>query len=463
MNIQTLERQETIQKITLLFLSVLGVGALSVLYPKTGAYIFASVVVLAAFIIVPWFGYLVSLALLPCNSLIFTYQIWPSLSVEFQAFFITTLLTIPGWLIHETMKNRNRQPGYQPNAVNTLSAFFMLWSVIAILWSLNLQWGLAILLELFAGMVILFITQSLVTTKKKVVRQLMFLMGVAVILCFLTYISKWYYGAVSIDLIDGLKLLTVFFNEDGRPAGFNGVNHAATIFDLFIFFGISLAILSKGITRILTVIVISMLLTCVVITGSKGAFGSLIIALFFLNAVLPNIKGKRFFFFLVICTGIVAAYILGTVVLTGKIGSSRVAAVGTTFSVSTRFEWWAQGFAQLFNSYGVGLGTGGLSAVIAPYFAHNLFLSVVFDLGIVGTVIFVLLMLCLGAAFYNTLKICRDPELEGVLYCMIAAFIMLFINGLVQGDYYNRILWLMIGFDITVMKIIYSGSRLKQL
>lgn len=389
MNSQILAGQETRQKMISILLSVVLVSAVSVLYPDEGAFLFIAAMVILAFFLNPRVGFFASLAILPCNNLLFIYQPWPSFSVELQVFFLTTLLTLPGWLLRQAAMKKNTASGYQAASVNTLSVLFMLWSVVAILWSLNVQWGTAILLELFAGIILLFLMQGLVTTRKQVLQLLTFLMAVAFILCILVYSSKWFYGVTSITLEENLKMLLIFFNEDGRPAGFNGSNYAATILNLFIFFGISLLILSKNrITRLLTAAVIFMLITSVVLTGSKGAFGSLIIALFFLDLVLPNIKRKRFFFFVLICTVIVGAFILGTVVLTGKVGSSRVVAVGTTFSVSTRFEWWGQGFAQLFNSYGLGLGTGGLSAVIAPYFAHNLFLSVIFDLGIVGTILF---------------------------------------------------------------------------
>ena len=198
-------------------------------------------------------------------------------------------------------------------------------------------------------------------------------------------------------------------------------------------------------------------------TGSKSGFGGLILGLFLLDIILPGMKNKIIYILSTIFA-LIFSFIIGGLLTTGDLSTTRVAAVEAAFSFETRFEWWSKGFKSLSENYGLGLGIGGFRKLISPVkFAHNIFLSTLFDLGIIGFSFFVLLLVYV---FYELARLMRKPldsRVKAILCCMVASFAGYLLNNILQGEYYNRVFLLMLGLYISIIKVFETSFNAKRL
>jgi hypothetical protein len=397
---------------------------------------------------------LVSITLLPLYNIGFEHTL--EHRMRYPLYYIPIFFMFGTWTINRL--TRLKKEAYSLSGLHTLGIFFVGWSGIALLWTINISGGITSFLELISGFLIFLLLPDIIKTKKDIRQIFGFLIGVGFLLGVTTFVSHWHYGEKIIELGENLEFYISLISEKGRAAGFAGVNYAATVLNFFIFVGLSLLFLSPE-KKMGIMIIIFFLVVAVIMTGSKSGFGGLIIGLVFLSLSLPFFKGRRVKYLFVTMAGIFSAYVIGSIIAAGTL-KARVVAVGVAFSYETRFEWWAKGFRELLKTYGIGLGTGGLKEILDPVlFAHNIFLSTLFDLGVIGLCMLTLLLVCLFVAFRNAVKICADKQLEAVLFCMIAAMTGFLINNLVQGDYYNRLFWFMLGLDLAIIRLVYDITR----
>ena len=428
-------------------------GLLSVYFPIASIFFYLILFFIISMYMSPKRWFLVCIALLPLYNTGFEYIL--KQRITYPIYYIAIFFTFCAWILkRQTTTEGDR---YVFSGLHALSIFFVLWSGIALVWSINIYRGVPAFLELISGLLIFLLVTDLIRTKEDIRQLLGFLIGVGCILAAITFSSYWFSGEKTIEITDKVNFFLSLINEKGRPAGFTGVNHAATILNFFIFSGLSFFFLTEGKRRLVIPLAIFFLMVIVVMTGSKSGFGGLIIGLFLLNLTLPLIKGWRISSFFIIVCVLVLSFFLAMLLTGEEIARSRVTAVGTPFSYETRFEWWSVGFREFFKTCGIGLGTGGMREMLYPVlFTHNIFLSALFDLGIVGFGIFSLLLLSLFSAFKKAIKICADKQLEAVLLCMFAAMVGYLINNILQGDYYNRIFWLILGLDAAIIKVVYT-------
>jgi|GEM_PF-2059477 len=116
-------------------------------------------------------------------------------------------------------------------------------------------------------------------------------------------------------------------------------------------------------------------------------------------------------------------------------------------SLGIRIGLWKDGIRNLAETYGMGVGTGGFFQYKDRWpHAHNVFFSVIFDLGIIGFTLWIVIYLNLWRHVVYCLKIVSPDSVEGIILLTFAAFfVQLSLTSLLQHEYNQFVWWLFPG------------------
>lgn len=120
-----------------------------------------------------------------------------------------------------------------------------------------------------------------------------------------------------------------------------------------------------------------------------------------------------------------------------------------------RLGWWKTGFEKLFDTYGIGVGVGGFIKYLPVPSTHNFYLSIIFDLGVIGVLIFTLFAIFFVKYGRVAARHCKDSELNFTIYCLFASLITIALHTLADGDYHQIFYWLQMGLLVTAAKVAY--------
>ncbi len=146
--------------------------------------------------------------------------------------------------------------------------------------------------------------------------------------------------------------------------------------------------------QFLSIISIGIMLYLVISTGSRGGVISICIAIIVMTIVCANSIGKKALYIIMLSLSFVMfIYLFSNYLpadLLGRYSLSRV----FTDKGSGRLEIWIDYIAMIFNSdfYEIIFGHGVGSTVIAYGSTHNQILTCIYELGIIGGIIFIYLM-----------------------------------------------------------------------
>lgn len=137
------------------------------------------------------------------------------------------------------------------------------------------------------------------------------------------------------------------------------------------------------------------------------------------------------------------------------------------FSGQLRITMWGETIKMLKDNFFFGAGLSGYQELVAPYhkakhieiylYPHNIFLNFWSELGLLGVVTFILIMIKFFwdslTAFFKTIH----PEDKNLLLALIGAMAAILIHGLVDAPYFKNdlsvLFWLVVGSLIILRKI----------
>ena len=354
----------------------------------------------------------------------------------------------------------SQRDGAPRNELNTFMLLLALWAAISLFWTTDTVHGINMLVSLANGLLVLVIFKSLLRTKGQLKNLLHFAFLIGCACVILLTVSYWYYGSETIDLIGDVKLFLVFDNEEGRPGGFAPVNHASSILNFFIFVGFSLMYRAGALKRVALSVFILFMIFGVFFTGSKGGIGSLVLGLGFLITAVPFLR-RRSWYMMPLVFVLILAMLIAVSIITGEgFGEQRTisSAAVASISIETRLEFWEKGFEYLKSSMGIGTGVGGFARFIDPWpGAHSFFFSLIFDLGVVGASIFVIMLVRILFLAGKTVLDAADDELKFISWCLIGSLVVFSIHSLVEADYIYFPFWLFLSMLLSVSNL--SGER----
>lgn len=374
------------------------------------------------------------------------------------------------------------------NYLNKAIVFFILWSAICLLWTTDIIHGVHLVFMMLINLFLVQLFTIYMEDNNDLKRILKFFLIVGLIIGIMTSISKFYIlkyvypigsqqirltikygGEIKKDtfLKKGFHLLTRDLHEQEthgkgiriRAGGFLDSESAAFVLNFTIFIVLSFLF---GTNKKRKIILYSFLLLFMfivtILTGTKGAFWGLIVGLFFALSMNPALRRRRISWSFIIILIFGFALLFNYFILKeGRIigfaldkGAQKI----NIGSYTGRIEAWEKGFEKLFETSGIGVGTGTSAVVAQPFpHMHSFYLSVLFDLGIIGLTIYIGIVIRVFLELLKNIYSCDDSYLKNILCNLFAALVTASIHGLTFRDlneYSSTLYWLIIGLIIAI-------------
>jgi hypothetical protein len=280
---------------------------------------------------------------------------------------------------------------------------------------------------------------------------------VAIGLMALLILSEDYYDYVKeIMITDDLSLVFLFHtigSGEGkiRLGGFAPVNIAANILTMTIFANIAIAYRYGWKTRAVLALHSLFLLFGIFKTGSKAGLVSLMVGLFSLPVIIPELRGR-----FIRIAGVILGLMGVILIAAGELILKRFEAMltGEDTFITDRLGWWSKGFSFLYDSFGAGLGAGGFPRLIDPVpAAHSFYFSALFEYGPAGLA---LLFIIFATVISRAVKAAPSVEpawLRFTLYCLLGELITLMLHGLLDFEFTYVIFWVLLGLILSIVGI----------
>jgi O-antigen ligase len=200
---------------------------------------------------------------------------------------------------------------------------------------------------------------------------------------------------------------------------------------------------------------LGMSITAILLTGSRASLISLAVALTIIPLSLSKLSKARKAVLLIASPAMLAF----TIYLIPKAIWERLLSIGTELTQGTlthRTSIWAAG-VDVFRHhplFGVGAGAFGTSVrslLDIPYVSHNLFLSVLVELGVIGAVIFFVFLV---TTFYTTIHL---PHLEKRLWAVLLLSWTVGVSALTWE--YRKPTWILFGLLAAHAAAICNSTR----
>lgn len=371
------------------------------------------------------------------------------------------------YLLWQLRKLSGLEKGSGDSKIIILLIFFIFWATVTLSWTDNPGHGLNLLYSMVINLFIVHMLSHFIQSRSNVYRLARFLAFFGAFLGLITVTSKWYLYEYTFGFDNTPYLLIMSVGADNlgmnvdmdnmRAGGFAPPNHAAFGLNIFLFAVISGVFNADSFyKKVAYLLVTIILIISLVLTGSKGGVGSMLVGLALVLFTNPAIKGRRLswsiLFGFVIIFSIICALMLGE----GRLSESaknRQASEMTNRSFSTRIEIWKRGFKESGNNlsliYGYGLGASQAKAEILPHM-HSFYFSTILDLGLIGMALFFCIIYYTFKKLRQCIKSTPSRYLKNLLSCFSGALVAALINGLVMAEFNFPFFWLLLGFILAV-------------
>jgi O-antigen ligase len=331
--------------------------------------------------------------------------------------------------------------------------FFFGWVVFSLLWAPERSEGFEPASRYVLNAVLFLIVFTAIRNRKHVI-----------------WLVSAFVAASTLSAVYGLVTPRPGGEGEGRLAGSVGdANELAAVLVAGLILALALAVISrhKPLTRATLVVAAGLCLLCLFLTLSRGGLIALGVAMIAAVFVGGRWRGKAVAVAAVTLTTLVVFF--GFVASTAQV--QRVTEVG---SGSGRSSLWTVGWrmVQANPVKGVGVGQFQTSAVHyliapgtvaradlivdAPHVAHNLYLQVLSELGVVGLIPFLVILIF---PLVCTLRAARlferrgDPDME-----LIARGVFVGLVGILAADFFlsaqfSKQLWLLLGLGPALLAI----------
>lgn len=215
-------------------------------------------------------------------------------------------------------------------------------------------------------------------------------------------------------------------------------------------------------TRMAAVAVIPLLLVALIAAGSRGPVVAFVMGLIVLLGLVAA-SGRARRRLLLVGAGMLGAAIVVPLALpSSSIGRAVSTLLGSGGGLSSngRSELWAQAYGAFAAHPLLGIGTGGFASLDPTLlYPHNLLLEMSVELGLVGTLLIVSVIVGFAARLFRVWRSTggRDKVEAAAL---IALFVMIFVNALFSGAIQdNAELWIWGGMGVGMSSRLVARRR----
>jgi putative inorganic carbon (hco3(-)) transporter len=333
-----------------------------------------------------------------------------------------------------------------------LLIIFAIWSILTLVNAPSINGGLAALKLLLRGYLLYFLLVNVLNTRKAVIDNVWVI--VFALLAATLYGLLWFSRAeFSLETMHGVI----------RVRGFGA---DPNIFSVALLGGIPFLVIKyfydKGLKKIVTLGIAAILILGLVLSYSRSG----VVALLFAFGCIVLLERRRMIVWIIMGTVLIIAVILVPPNFVARMLSALELAQDA--SIAVRIDLWnvAMEFFKQHPIKGIGLGQfvaieSGFTHHIEPKIAHNMFLEIATETGIVGLIIFLGI---LGLTFFNfwraasDFKQANDIQMFIISAGMWIALLCFCLAGLFLSNQYYIVLWYYLALGEAVKRL--STSQL---
>ncbi len=339
---------------------------------------------------------------------------------------VTGLLVAGFWILTILVTGRFRKP----HPFHIVIALFVMWNVVSVFWSVDVDRTAARLLTYFQLAGLVLILWDLFDSSAAVRAGLQaYVLG--------AYVAA---GSILANYFGGTELFTGRYTA----TGFN-VNDVGLTVALGIPVAWHLAVSGDDSKmtqrlRLANYLYIPAAAMAILLTASRGSLIAALPAILLVLASLPRFKLYQRVLILAALIG--AVFVLAPKV--PKASLERLATTGSSIAnadLGGRVNIWRQGFDAFFDHPIIGVGSGAFRlAVDSGMSSHNSYLTVMVEVGTIG---FVLLAIIAGIAVYQAI---RHPKWDARFW--LTVLLVLALGNLVHGWVDRKATWLFLGLVV---------------
>ena len=391
----------------------------------------------------PFFGLSIMVVMIPGEEL-------TTLSGGRTLIWIFGVILLIAWTVR-TLFTKKKIEGELKQSI--IAIIFLLWCFISIFWTVDQKAALERGIIIAQLIVFFFLIQTLVINENKFKSIL-----------FLYYFSSIIIALISIYLTLYSNLSRAAITEDQNPNSLARVLGIALLMGIFIYKNINYK--SK---KMLFIFFQCLLIFAIFLTGSRGSWLSLLAAFCFTWVLVGKKLIKLRAVILIALIAFISIIIVNELSKKDVINIEIINRLTSMFDIEAthggagRINIWAVGWEIIKENPFIGVGLEGFTHVFHYYIyranlfdthgiypgrdPHNIFLSIQAELGLVGSLLFLIFLI---KFFLRLIKARYD--LRAILGLLLLSFMV--FSGIVEPVLYRKYFWLSLGLVAAIPKLI---------
>lgn len=383
-------------------------------------------------------------------------------------------LSFFGLIINKLIKTKEFIPNNLLNFLTGVLLTFFAYTFLTLLWVPCIEHSIFQILILgtnllLCGLLIYGITDE------KIHKRIIWCCMLAGLLHGLIAISLYFASVESTTIIFEKQLWRNVIFHVWLPAGFestSGFIRRGTAFAgskevaliMYMVFAFSLGLFLTETNRTRKRLLIAIMVFAIwmnLLSMSRGATVALLVMIFFFLIAIKRLRNRFFALSTIFLAGIILSFVLENAILNtlyqGKEVTPRLITMakvggGIEEQAPERITMWKKGFNKLKGTSYLGIGPGNFQYYrIGPH-AHNIYLSFLFDFGLVGLGALLLMIIILFKQFFRMLKF-QSSYLQIMCAISFGSLIAMGIHGVVDFEYNQPLLWFYLGMAVATLNL----------
>lgn len=372
--------------------------------------------------------------------------------------------------------------------LNILLLILIGWIFLSILWSPSTSCSIYSLVLFLIHLLIYLMLITLIKTEHELNIALKSFFATSVVIAVTMLISVLPIPSLNIEefytINKWLDLKAVFSGNNMRAAGLTDEKHGSEYIAISIIGSMFFWRHIKDKKR-------KLLLGCSLIlfgfaflfAQSKSAGAGLLAGILILSIATKKNRARfirNFFRFVTIFILIFGIFLIAQSNLLSRRGINKEQPMPTVYASSSQFQdatytrlrWWNACYKEIVrnNAYLYGLGIGGCGYainrsehqhIVTVANPHSVYLSIFFDLGIIGSSLFLLLVLISTTKLFSLMRRLNDINEKEMLYLLLCNAVIIGVLAVTETSYYQNVsIWVLFGVGVSAFRLI--DSRQKQ-
>ena len=452
-------------------------GVIAFFYSNlVGILVLLSIVILTAILAFPELGFYLCIATLPIASIRY---LWldntESVPISILLLHVLLVPTLISWMLSRAAHLR---PAYQKTGMEWPMFWLVVWTWLSLYWTVPnsfSNWQAFLILFSF---IFVILTIATIHTAKQLERTIYIWLSIALVGCVLAFISKFTgFRDTIYQITDTFKLHFTLYTgvseppsggyfQTRRAGGFDIHDNISAFINLSLFLGLGMLFTcKKTYQKVLLSLMVFSNMIIVYLTYSRGALFGMLVGLFVFLAFHPVYR-KNLLRYSVTTFALMLCLFLFIYRNNMEMAILRITVIFKNFGASgttARITIWKDGLRHLWEHFFLGHGIGGFRMTFGHPHAHNIYFSVLFDVGFIG---FTLLVWIIGIMIKNLrqgLSKLTASKYRILLSGYIGGLCAFGFHALVDFDYtWIHCIWVYLALGFCIVRVGLSEEPLNQ-